>query len=112
VEPGTIKAVEEYLQEKRNMTHSKEINRTQLKQCNFIKSPFSFKNSEQREINRHLHLNMLLSSKDKGKVRIVFNTADGYREISTSIWGTTKKLILLNEGAAIPVESVTSIRLE
>jgi hypothetical protein len=92
--------------------NNKEINKTQLKQCNFIKSPLCLNENEQRHSNRDLHLNMLLSNKGKSKVRIVFNTADGYREISTSVWGKTEKLILLNEGSAIPVESVSSIRLE
>ena len=90
----------------------KEINKSQLKQCNFIKSPEAISQGEQREGNRSLHLNMLLSHKRKSKVRIIFNTAEGYREISTSIWGTTEKLILLNEGSSIPVESVTSIKME
>jgi hypothetical protein len=89
----------------------RKIEREQLKECAF-KKPANSDDQELRERNKHLYLAMLMGNNFESKVRIVFNTIEGYREIFTTVWATTEKFILLKGGNYIPLEAIASVEVQ
>ncbi len=52
---------------------------------------------------------MLLGNGAKSKVKIVFLTLDGIREVHTTVWAATKDYILLKGGRFIPIDAIIDI---
>jgi hypothetical protein len=93
-------------------TQVQKIEKEQLKELSFKKPVYHFTDYELRERNRRLYLAMLLGNNFHSKVRIVFNTIEGYREVFTTVWATTEKFILLKGGSFIPIEAIAYVELE
>lgn len=89
-----------------------KIDKEQLKECAFKKPVFDSTDHELREKNRNLYLAMLMGNNYQSKVKIVFNTLEGYKEILTTVWATTEKFILLKGGNHIPLEAIAFVELE
>lgn len=89
-----------------------KIEKENLKECTFRKPQYHYTDHEIRERNRRLFLAMLMGNNFRSKVRIVFNTLEGYKEVFTTVWATTEKFILLKGGAFIPIESIAHVELE
>ena len=89
-----------------------KIEKEQLKECAFKKPVYHYTDFELRERNRRLYLAMLMGNNFQSKVKIVFNTLEGYCEILTTVWATTEKFILLKGGNFIPLESIAYVELE
>ncbi len=93
-------------------TSVKKIEKEQLKECQFRKPVYHFTDYELRERNRRLYLAMLMGNNFHSKVRVIFNTVEGYKEIFTTIWATTEKFILLKGGTFIPLEAIAYVELD
>jgi hypothetical protein len=89
-----------------------KIEKEGLEECSFSQPKYQFTEYELRERNRRLYLAMLLGNNFHSKVKIVFNTIEGYKEVFTTVWATTEKFILLKEGSFIPIESIAWVELE
>lgn len=92
-------------------TRIRKIEKDQLKGCAF-KKPADHDDYELNERNKRLYLAMLMGNNYDSKVRIIFNTIEGYREIFTTVWATTEKFILLKGGSYIPLEAIAKVELE
>jgi hypothetical protein len=90
----------------------KRINEQQLKGCTFASGAAYSTECTVRESRRKLHLAMLLADNIHSNIKVVFNTNEGPREILTSIWGATDRLIILKSGNRIPVEALVEASLE
>lgn len=88
------------------------IEKEKLKECAFQKPTQRFTDFEIRERNRSLYLAMLMGNNFQSYARIVFNTIDGYKEVSSTIWATTERYILLKGGSVIPLEAISSVELQ
>ncbi len=93
-------------------TSVKKIEKEQLKECQFRKPVYHFTDYELRERNRRLYLAMLMGNNFHSKVRVIFNTVEGYKEVFTTIWATTEKFILLKGGNFIPLEAIAHVELD
>ncbi|MFN8286836.1 MAG: hypothetical protein U0V74_08805 [Chitinophagales bacterium] len=93
-------------------TSVKKIEKEQLKECQFKKPVYHFTDYELRERNRRLYLAMLMGNNFHSKVRVIFNTVEGYKEVFTTIWATTEKFILLKGGNFIPLEAIAYVELD
>ncbi len=93
-------------------TSVKKIEKEQLKECQFRKPVYHFTDYELRERNRRLYLAMLMGNNFHSKVRVIFNTVEGYKEVFTTIWATTEKFILLKGGNFIPLEAIAYVELD
>ena len=89
----------------------RKIEKDQLKTCTFT-TPIYTDNQERSERNKRLYLAMLMGNNFESKVKIVFNTLEGYREIFTTVWATTEKFVLLQGGSYIPLESIASVEMD
>ena len=89
-----------------------KIEKEQLKECQFRKPVYHFTDYELRERNRRLYLAMLMGNNFHSKVRVIFNTVEGYKEVFTTIWATTEKFILLKGGNFIPLEAIAHVELD
>ena len=97
------------------LTTSKQIKKVSVAQLRFVtfcNSVGGFTNNEQRENNRNLQLSILMANQAGSNIKIVFNTVNGYCELSAAIWGTTEKHILVKGGSFIPVEAVAYVYLD
>ncbi len=93
-------------------TIAEPIEKERLNHCTF-KQPFQrFTDFEIRERNQRLFLAMLLGNNYHSQAKITFNTLDGYKEISSAIWATTEKFILLKGGTVIPLEAIADVELQ
>ena len=90
----------------------RKIEKEQLKECAFKQPVHKHTEFELRERNRRLYLAMLMGNNFQSKVKIVFNTLEGYREVFTTVWATTEKFILLKGGNFIPLESIAYVEIE
>lgn len=95
-----------------NKPRIRKIEKDQLKECAFEKPAASYDDFELRERNRRLYLAMLMGNNFQSKVKIVFNTSEGYREIVTTVWATTEKYILLQGGFNIPIEAISYVEMD
>ena len=89
-----------------------KIEKEQLKECAFKKPAYESSEHDLSERNKNLYLAMLMGNNYESKVKIVFNTLDGYREILTTVWATTEKFILLKGGSHIPLEAIALVELD
>ncbi len=90
----------------------RKIQRYELKNCTFSKMRDKLSGNQLSLQNRHAHLSMLLKEGDESQVKIVFNTSDGYREVISSIWGSTEKYLFLHGGDFVPLDSVAEVTLK
>lgn len=60
---------------------------------------------------RALHQATSLGNLERGKVRIRFVTADGPKEVFTTIWHHSDEHVVLKGGKAIPVRSIVEVVL-
>mgnify|MGYP006299705381 CR=1 len=86
-----------------------KIEKEQISSLQFRKSENLDNSPERLSLKKKLHDGMVLGNLHKGKVRIIFNTAEGYREVETTIWAKTENQILLKGGVFIPIESVVDL---
>lgn len=93
-------------------TTVKKIEKEQLRDCAFRKPVYHFTDYELRERNRRLYLAMLMGNNFQSKVKIVFNTLEGYREVFSTVWATTEQFILLKGGTHIPLEAIAYVDIE
>ena len=52
-----------------------------------------------------------LGNGDHVKMKIVFEDADGLKQVETTVWAVTKDRIVLKHGIAIPIGRIHEIRL-
>lgn len=93
-------------------TSIQKIEKEQLKECSFRKTVYQPTDHDLRERNRRLYLAMLMGNNFQSKVKIVFNTLEGYKEVFTTVWATTEKFILLKGGNFIPIEAISHVELD
>lgn len=94
-----------------------ETEKTQIEQRYMLK--VAFKNDTTMCIeeaakskNQKVYMAMLMGNHNCDNVRILFNTEDGERELSSRIWALTDKYIVLKGGMFIPIEAVIDIILD
>ena len=78
-----------------------------------------FKNEETMYIqeqvksrDQKLYMAMLMGNHYYDNVRILFNTEDGEREVTSRIWARTDKFVVLKGGMFIPIGAVIDILLD
>ena len=65
--------------------------------------------TEQRRIA--LERAVVLGNTYKGKTKIVFEDAEGVKQIETHIWGLTDKRVILKQGIVIPINRIHEVKL-
>ena len=43
------------------------------------------------------------------KIKIVFEDADGLKQVETTVWGVTDKRVILKQGALIPIHRIHEV---
>lgn len=59
-------------------------------------------------LNKLAHTSRL-GNEFKGKVTITFNTKEGAKKVSTTVWAVTEKFIQLKNNIHIPIKSIVDI---
>lgn len=86
-------------------TRIQKIEKEQLKECAFKMPVYHFTDHELRERNRRLYLAMLMGNNFHSKVKIVFNTMEGYKEVfSTGAWPPPKNLFCSRGAILFPLK--------
>ncbi len=58
-----------------------------------------------------LERSVVLGNTFKGKAKILFEDADGIKQIETHIWGLTDKRVILKQGIVIPIHRIHEVKL-
>ncbi len=90
----------------------RKVDKDQLKECAFKNLAGMHTEYELAERNRRLYLAMLMGNNFESKVKITFNTLDGYCEVNSVIWATTEKYVLLKGGSCIPLEAIVTVDMD
>lgn len=64
---------------------------------------------DRRARNRMLYFAMILGNNYKSKVRITFESAEGIREVDTTVWMATEETVMLKGGVSIPVGCILKV---
>ncbi len=51
-----------------------------------------------------------LGNLEHNKIKIVFEDADGIKQVETTVWGVTDKRVILKHGALIPIHRIHEIK--
>jgi hypothetical protein len=54
---------------------------------------------------------MILGNNYKGKVKIIFEDAEGMKQIETTIWSVTDKWVLIKTGMGIPLNRIHAVQI-
>lgn len=51
-----------------------------------------------------------LGNLEHNKIKIVFEDADGVKQVETTVWGVTDKRVILKQGVLIPIHRIHEIK--
>ena len=51
-----------------------------------------------------------LGNLEHNKIKIVFEDADGLKQVETTVWGVTDKRVILKQGVLIPIHRIHEIK--
>jgi tRNA(Glu) U13 pseudouridine synthase TruD len=51
-----------------------------------------------------------LGNLEHNKIKIVFEDADGIKQVETTVWGITDKQVILKKGVLIPVHRIHEVK--
>lgn len=51
-----------------------------------------------------------LGNLEHNKIKIVFEDADGLKQVETTVWGVTDKRVILKHGVLIPIHRIHEIK--
>lgn len=60
--------------------------------------------------NSCLERALKLGNLEHNKIRIVFEDADGIKQVETTVWGVTDKRVILKQGVLIPIHRIHEIK--
>ena len=60
--------------------------------------------------NSHLERALKLGNLEHNKIKIVFEDAEGVKQVETTVWGVTDKRVILKQGVLIPIHRIHEIR--
>lgn len=62
--------------------------------------------------NRYSNLEraLKLGNLEHNKIKIVFEDADGVKQVETTVWGVTDKRVILKQGVLIPIHRIHEIK--
>jgi hypothetical protein len=88
-----------------------EINKEQVSAFSFPAGDVLMDQDLKMNRLRALHQATSLGNLERGKVRIRFVTAEGPKEVFTTIWHHSDEHVVLKGGKAIPVRSIVEVVL-
>jgi hypothetical protein len=50
-----------------------------------------------------------LGNLEHGKIRIIFEDAEGIKQVDTTVWGVTDKRVILKKGAVVPIHRIHEV---
>ena len=65
--------------------------------------------AEQKELVNKLKNATTLGNVHHNKIKIIFQDAEGLKEVRTTIWATAERHILLKQGTFIPIHRIVDI---
>lgn len=52
-----------------------------------------------------------LGNLEHGKIKIVFEDAEGVKQVDTTVWGVTDKRVILKQGAVVPIHRIHEVKV-
>jgi len=86
------------------------IEKEQISKLNFVDKEVLLTESEYKERRESLYRAMILGNAYHGKVKIIFETTDGSKQVETTIWATTENSIILKGGVVIPIHCIWEVK--
>jgi hypothetical protein len=94
----------------RHSMEAEKINKENIKeQVRFVHADVLSTRQERDERKRKLEQAMLLGNSYKGKIKIIFSTEEGDREVETTVWATTDSSVQLKGDVSIPIHAIRDV---
>jgi uncharacterized protein (UPF0248 family) len=87
------------------------IEKEEIPRYNFVKHEVLEDVHARLQRTKDLEKAMIFGNNDKGKIGIIFETEEGTREVSTTVWMAADDNVVLKAGINIPIHCIHEIRL-
>ena len=81
-----------------------------ISQLKFPKENVLTDKDSQKELKAKIDKGLKLGNALKGKVKILFEDAEGMKTVETTIWGVTDTNILLKKTTTIPIRRIYDVK--
>jgi len=61
--------------------------------------------------NANLEKALKLGNLEHGKIKIIFEDAEGVKQVDTTVWGVTDKRVILKQGAVVPIHRIHEVKV-
>jgi hypothetical protein len=61
--------------------------------------------------NADLEKALKLGNLEHNKIKIVFEDAEGIKQVDTTVWGVTDKRVILKQGVVIPIHRIHEVQI-
>ena len=94
------------------MSAARKIDQQELLKVIFKNEQKMYIQEQVKTRDQKVYMAMLMGNHHYDNVRILFDTEDGEREITSRIWARTDKFVVLKGGVFIPIGAVIDIFID
>jgi len=94
------------------MSAARKIDKQELLKVVFKNEETMYIQEQVKSRDQKLYMAMLMGNHYYDNVRILFDTEEGEREITSRIWARTDKFVVLKGGMFIPIGAVIDIFID
>lgn len=88
-----------------------KVQKEEIKNLEFVHHDV-LTNSDDKKIRKaSVDKAMILGNGYKGKVKIIFDTVSGTKEVETTIWSADENEVMLKGGVNIPLQSIREVMI-
>ena len=85
------------------------IEKEKIKELKFVNHEVLHSSDAISHRKKELERATTIGNAHHGKIKIVFETQDGLKEVETTVWSTTEKFITLKGDLTIPVNAIKDV---
>jgi len=88
-----------------------KIEKENIDQVQFVENEVLSDSISIKERKIALNRALILGNAYRRKVKIIFSTTDGIKQVETTIWAVTEEKIILKGGRLIPINAIHKVRI-
>lgn len=87
-----------------------KIEKEQISDLKFPEQDVLSNNDDKKIRAASLERAMKLGNLEHNKIKILFEDADGLKQVETTVWGVTDKRVILKQGVVIPIHRIHEVK--
>jgi len=93
-----------------NINKPVSIEKESIRDLKFPENEVLTSKDEIKIRNSDLERALKLGNIEHNKIKIVFEDAEGIKQVETTVWGITDKRVILKQGVLIPIHRIHEIK--